>query len=58
MKKQGGKSVHKSTLQEFKIIPITDPAEQAELDRRCDEAEKAFAAAARNVGKRKSPKRR
>lgn len=26
------------------IVPITDPAEQAALDRRCKEAEKALAA--------------
>jgi hypothetical protein len=30
-------------LQEWQIIPITDPAEQAALDRRCREAEKMLA---------------
>ena len=58
MENKNRKSVRKSTLQEFKIIPITDPAEQAELDRRCNEAEKAMAAAARNAGKRNSSKRK
>ena len=30
-------------LQEWEMIPITDPAEQAALDRRCREAEKMLA---------------
>jgi len=58
MENKGRKVVRKPTLQVFKAIPITDPAEQAELDRRCSEAEKAFAAASRKSGKRKSPKRK
>ena len=51
MESKGRKVARKSTLQVFKVIPITDPAEQAELYRRCNEAEKAFATAARNAGK-------
>jgi hypothetical protein len=58
MENKGRKVVGKPTLQVFKAIPITDPAEQAALDRRCNEAEKAFAAAVRNSGKRKSFKRK
>jgi hypothetical protein len=46
------------TLQEFVVIPITDPAEQAELDRRCREAEKAMAVADRTPRKHKTPKRK
>jgi hypothetical protein len=57
MDDDGRKVVRKPTLQIFKAIPITDPAEQAELDRRCREAEKALAAD-RNAGKRKAAKRR
>jgi hypothetical protein len=38
------------------MVPITDPAEQAALDRRCREAEKTLAAGQRNLGKSKSRK--
>jgi hypothetical protein len=58
MENKGRKVVRKPTLQVFQAIPITDPAEQAELDRRCREAEKAMAAAERKAGKRKSSKRK
>jgi len=58
MKNKSQKIKRGPTLRDFIVIPITDPAEQAELDHRCREAEKAFAAAARNTGKRKSPKRK
>src|SRR5437763_234917 len=33
----------RATLQEFKVIPITDPVEQAALDRRIAEADKVLA---------------
>jgi hypothetical protein len=39
MKNKSPKRV-RGILQECVIIPITDPAEQAALDRRCREAEK------------------
>jgi hypothetical protein len=69
MENKARKVVRKSTLQVFEAIPITDPAEIAELDRRCREAEKAMkaaekayekvmAAAARKASKRKSRKRK
>ena len=44
MKKRPRKPVHAGTLHRGVIIPITDPAEQAALDRRCREAEKLLAA--------------
>ena len=44
------------TLQTFQVIPITDPAEQAALDRRCEAAEKILAADRRNGGKAKGTK--
>jgi hypothetical protein len=58
MENKGRKVVRKPTLQVFKAIPITNPAEQAKLDRRCNETEKVFAAAGRRWEKRKSPKRK
>jgi hypothetical protein len=58
MESKGRKVVRKPTLQVFKAIPITDPAEQAELDRRCKAAEKAMATAEGKTAKRKSPKRK
>jgi hypothetical protein len=57
MKNKTPKKMRGPTLQEFELVPVTDPAELAKLDRRCREAEKALAAG-RNPGKRKSPKRR
>ncbi len=49
----------RGTLQEFKVIPITDPVEQAALDRRIAEAEKVLAGRARgkNTKPPGSPKR-
>jgi hypothetical protein len=44
------------TLQEFELIPVTDPVERAALDRRCRAAAKAKAVA-ENTGKAKSTKR-
>ena len=46
------------TLQEFELVPVTDPVEAAALDRRCRAAEKAMAAAERKAGKGKSTKRK
>jgi hypothetical protein len=58
VKKQPEKKMLGPTLQEFELVPVTDPVEFAELDRRCREAEKAAAAAERKAGKHKSPKRK
>jgi len=44
MKKESRKTVQGGILKKSILRPITDPAEQAELDRRCREAEKAMAA--------------
>jgi hypothetical protein len=53
MKKRTQKKMLGSTLQEFELVPVTDPAELAALDRRCRAAEKTIAAAERKAGKRK-----
>ena len=45
MKNKSPKTTRKGILHIGEMIQITDPAEQAALDRRCREAEKAFAAA-------------
>jgi hypothetical protein len=52
MKKKTPKKMLGPTLQEFELIPVTDPAEFAALDRRCRAAEQARAAAERKAGKR------
>jgi hypothetical protein len=61
MKKRAGKKMRGPTLQEIELVPITDPAELAAIDRRRKAAEKArkaaekaMAAAARKAGNRKS----
>jgi hypothetical protein len=46
------------TLQEFELVPVTDPVELATLDRRCRAAEKATAAAEPKARKGKSAKRK
>jgi len=58
MKKIAGKKMLGPTLQLIELVPITDPAEFAAMDRRCKAAEKAMAAAERNSRKRKTPKRK
>jgi hypothetical protein len=45
------------TLQEFELVPVTDPAELATLDRRCRAAEKAKAPTDR-AGRGKSTRRK
>ena len=45
------------TLQEFELVPVTDPVEVAALDRRCRAAQKAKAAAGK-ASKGKSTKRK
>ena len=57
MKKKSSKKMLGPTLQEFELVPVTDPAELADLDRRCRAAEKAKAAAEK-AGKGKSTKRK
>ena len=58
MKNKSRKPLRKPTLQEFVLVPITDPAEQAALDRRCEQAEKPLAASASDSGKAHSAKRK
>jgi hypothetical protein len=45
------------TLQEFELVPVTDPVEQAALDRRCRAAEKVQSASEK-AGKGKAAKRK
>jgi 7,8-dihydro-6-hydroxymethylpterin-pyrophosphokinase len=56
MKNKSRKTLPKTTLKEFVIVPITDPAEQAALDRRCRQAEKVLSAAGPDSRKSKSSK--
>jgi len=56
MKKKTPKKMLGPTLQEFELVPVTDPVEFAALERRCKAAEKAMAAAERKAGKRESSK--
>jgi hypothetical protein len=53
MKQKRPKKMLGPTLQEFELVPVTDPAAVAALDRRCRAAEKATAAGDRKAGKRK-----
>lgn len=57
MKKKSLKKMLGPTLQEFELVPVTDPAERAALDRRCRAAEKAKAAAEKG-GKAKPARRK
>lgn len=56
MKKKLPKKMLGPTLQEFELVPVTDPAEFAELERRCRAAEKSMVAGVRKAGKRASSK--
>ena len=58
MKKKSSKKMLGPTLQEFELVPVTDPDELAALDRRCRAAEKAKAVAERRTEKGKSTKRK
>jgi hypothetical protein len=58
MKRKSRKPLRRTTLKEFVIVPITDPAEQAALDERCRQAEKALAPAGPDSRKSKSSKRK
>jgi len=53
MKKKPPKKMLGPTLQEFELVPVTDPTEVAALERRCRAAEKAAAADNRKPVKRK-----
>jgi len=57
MKNKSWKTLRRPILQDCVIVPITDPAEQAALDRRCREAEKLLSAV-RPDSKTKAPKRK
>ena len=57
MKKKPSKKMLGPTLQEFELVPVIDPVELADLDRRCRAAEKAKNAAERKAGNGKSTKR-
>ena len=57
MRKKSSKKMLGPTLQEFELVPVTDPVERAALDRRCRAVEKAKAVPER-AGKGKSTKRK
>ena len=57
MKKKPSKKMLGPTLQEFELVPVTDPAELAALDRRCRAAKKATSTAEK-AGKAKSAERK
>jgi hypothetical protein len=57
VRKKSSKKTLGPTLQEFELVPVTDPAELAALDRRCRAAEKAKAAAEK-AGKGKPTRRK
>ena len=58
MKKIAGKKMLGPTLQEIELVPIIDPIRLAAIDRRRKAVQRETAAAARNSGKHKSPKRK
>jgi hypothetical protein len=53
MKKRIPRKMRGPTLQEFELVPVTDPAEIAALERRCRAVEKAVAAGERKAAKRR-----
>ena len=58
MKSDTPKAKRVPRLQTLDLVEITDPAEQAALDKRCREAEKTLAAAAANAREAKNVKKR
>jgi hypothetical protein len=56
MKNKSRKPMGGGILKRSVLVPITDPAEQAEFDRRCREAEKAMAAGQTSARKGKTRK--
>jgi hypothetical protein len=57
-KTKSGKTMLGPTLQLFELVPITDPAEIARIDRNRKAVRKATEAAERKATKRKTPKRK
>jgi hypothetical protein len=57
VRKKSTKKMLGSTLQEFELVPVTDPVERRALDRRCRAAEKAKVVT-ENAGKGKPTKRK
>jgi hypothetical protein len=58
MKKKSEKTFRGPTLQEFEMVPITDPDQIAALERRIREAEKSLAARRLPVRKTKPRKKK
>ena len=58
MKKKPRESLRKPILRDFVLVTITDPAEQAALDRWCHQAEKVLSVAGPDSEKPRSAKRR
>jgi hypothetical protein len=58
MKKNASKKMLGPTLQLIELVPITDPAEIARIDRNRKAVRKSMEAAERKDNKRKSPKRK
>jgi hypothetical protein len=57
MKKKPPKTSLKSTLQESELVPITDPAIQAALDRMRKQAKPVVPAILREYARRNAPKK-
>ena len=57
MNNKSSKTPYKPTLQTFELVEITDPAERAELDRRCAEAEKMLAQREKVLEELQTPKK-
>jgi hypothetical protein len=57
VKKKAPKKMLGPTLQEYELVPVTDPAELLALDRRCRAAEKATTTT-KQAGKGKPSKRK
>jgi hypothetical protein len=57
VKKKFSKKMLGPTLQEFELVPVTDPAELEALERRCRAVEKAKATSEK-AGKRKPNERK
>jgi hypothetical protein len=57
MRNKSRKAPYKPTLQTFELVEITDPAEQAALDRRIREAEKMIAQREKMLAEVEAPKK-
>jgi hypothetical protein len=58
VKKKPTKKMLGPTLQEFELVPVTDPVVFAEMDRRCRAVKKAMAAAEKAVSGRSGGRRK